>query len=51
MSHGPHDNCLMCSMGRMMGMVEKHPKNCNCQTQIKKEEPKKIGQTTNITSV
>lgn len=44
MSHGPHDNCLMCSMGKAMGMIEKHPQNCNCQVPLKKDEPKKADQ-------
>ncbi len=40
MKHGPHDNCLMCSMAKAVGMIEKHPKDCNCQANIKKEEKK-----------
>ncbi len=51
MSHGPHHKCLMCSMGRVMGIMEKHPKNCNCQVSIKKDEPKKSDQiNTNLSS-
>lgn len=38
-------------MGKAMGMIEKHPKDCNCQTHIKKEEPKGEGQGANVPSV
>lgn len=38
MSHGPHDNCIMCKMARAVGMMEKHPKNCDCEAQPKKKD-------------
>jgi len=38
MSHGSHCSCLMCSMAKGIGMMEKHPKDCNCQKENKKEE-------------
>jgi len=29
MGHGKHDNCMMCSMGKAVGMIEKcTDKNC-----------------------
>lgn len=42
MKHGPHDNCMMCRMAKTVGMIEKHPENCNCQIkqEQKKAEPK-----------
>lgn len=39
MSHGPHHDCLMCSMAKTVGMIEKHPENCDCE-EAKKEELK-----------
>lgn len=40
MSHGPHHNCLMCSMAKSVGMMEKHPEDCNCEVHPKKEGKK-----------
>ncbi len=31
MGHGKHDNCAMCRMGKAIGMIEKHPDDCNCE--------------------
>ena len=44
MGHGKHDNCMMCRMGKAIGMIEKHPENCDCQEKhedYKKEESNK----------
>jgi len=30
-NHGPHDNCMMCSVAKATGMMKKHPENCNCE--------------------
>lgn len=38
MSHGPHDNCTMCKMARAIGMMEKHPKGCNCEGHPRKKD-------------
>lgn len=37
MGHGKHDNCMMCGMGKAIGMIEKcTDKNCT-DTSHKKE--------------
>lgn len=37
MLHGPHHDCLMCGMAKTVGMMEKHPKDCDCEVHPKKE--------------
>ena len=38
MGHGKHDTCMMCSMGKAIGMIEKcSDKNCT-DTSHKKEK-------------
>lgn len=41
MSHGPHHNCLMCTVAKTVGMMEKHPKGCDCETHPKKKDEQK----------
>ena len=41
MGHGKHDNCVMCRMGKAVGMIEKHPDDCNCETNTKKRVEQK----------
>ncbi|MBI2028224.1 MAG: hypothetical protein HYT07_01310 [Candidatus Levybacteria bacterium] len=38
MGHGKHDNCAMCRMGKAVGMIEKHPEGCECETHPKKKD-------------
>jgi len=39
MGHGKHDNCMMCRMGKAVGMIEKcTDKNCSDQTHKKENE-------------
>jgi len=39
MGHGKHDNCMMCKMGKTIGMIEKCTDK-NCINPIHKEEKK-----------
>lgn len=41
MAHGPHHDCLMCKMAKTVGMMEKHPRGCNCQSHPQKEDEQK----------
>lgn len=41
MSHGPHHDCLMCNMAKIVGMMEKHPKDCDCEAHPKKKNEQK----------
>lgn len=49
--HGKHDNCMMCKMGKAMGMIEKcTDKNCTDQShevEKKKEQDQKVMQNEN----
>lgn len=39
MGHGKHDNCMVCSMGKAIGMIEKcTDKNCTHQSHKKEKE-------------
>ncbi len=40
MGHGSHHNCMMCKMAKTVGMMEKHPENCDCQNQKEEKEEK-----------
>lgn len=42
MKHGPHDNCMMCRMARAIGMMEKHPKSCDCEAHPEKKDEQKV---------
>ncbi len=47
MGHGKHDNCLICRMGKTIGMIEKCiDKNCIHPTH-KKEERKQVQKSNN----
>lgn len=49
MKHGPHHNCLMCRMAKKVGMIEKHPENCNCQAkQEQRQEQSKVQLGSNL---
>jgi len=37
MGHGKHDNCMICSMGKAIGMIEKCTDK-NCSDPIHKKE-------------
>lgn len=37
MGHGKHDNCMMCKMGKAIGMIEKCTDK-NCSDPIHKKE-------------
>lgn len=37
MGHGKHDNCMMCTMGKAIGMIEKCTDQ-NCTNPIHKKE-------------
>jgi len=39
MGHGKHDNCMMCSMGKKVGMIDKCTDK-NCTDSSHKEEEK-----------
>lgn len=40
MGHGKHDNCMMCRMGKAIGMIEKC-NDKNCTNPIHKDEEEK----------
>lgn len=47
MGHGKHDNCMMCGMGKAIGMIEKcTDKSCthSSHKKEKEQEGKKIEQ-------
>ncbi|MBI4097785.1 MAG: hypothetical protein HY426_01990 [Candidatus Levybacteria bacterium] len=41
MKHGSHHNCLMCGMAKTVGMMEKHPKDCDCEAHPKEKDEQK----------